>query len=279
MSEGYQCEGRSLKTCPFCVLISCNEEGRKRMTNSELTKQLNMYAVEFRSFMRIKDFPQYEIETQEASVSLADAQGFESVASASYAVDLQKHILTVSTNLGITKDLMFHEFTHILDTETYTKGDKNRCLGLSAFTEYHASQVQLAQLLGATAINEVPTFSMQTVVSTWKGEKSVYQYITEKQQHASDLFNRTDFPANINTLNSALGVLCNYYGLRSICEMYSTDYIEIVDNAAFLRVLSTQHFTTLNRLMHGWFDEQKIELSISLYYNIFSLIARGIRLI
>ena len=174
----------------------------------------------------------------------------------------------MSTNLTLLKYLMLHEFTHILDSEIYVKGDKVRYVGLSGFTEYHASQVELMQLLGRNNVDEVLTFSMDTIITTIAGEKSVYQYVNEKHIHAIELFSRMDFPSDLNTLKSAIGILYNYFGLRSICEMYSIDYIEKINNGAFLKFISSQHFVALNNLMHGWLDEQKIDLSINIYINI-----------
>ena len=82
-------------------------------------------------------------------------------------------------------------------------------------------------------------------IVTTSGEKRVAQYVEEKRQHAIELFSREDFPADLNTLKSAFGVLFNYYGLRPICEMYSSDYIEKTDNAAFLRFIPTTNFVAI----------------------------------
>lgn len=238
------------------------------MDKNLVIRQLELYEEDFKKIMGIERFPIYELQTKEASESIAKLQGFESAASTSYQPQTKKHTLIVCTNITLSKYLMFHEFTHILDSEMYVKDDKLRYTGLSGFTEYHASQVELIQLLGADAIDEIPTFSMNTIITTLSGEKSVYQYIKEKQEHAIELFSRFDFPANINTLKSALGVFYNYLGLRSICEMYSPDYIEIVNNEAFLKFIPTRQFSALNNLMHGWLDEKKIELSLIIYVNI-----------
>lgn len=164
--------------------------------------------------------------------------------------------------------MIFHEFTHMLDSEIYVNGDKVRYAGLSGFTEYHASQVELMQLLGANTVDEALSFSMDTIITTFAGDKRISQYVDEKQQHAIELFSRNDFPANLNTLKSAIGILCNYFGLRSICEMYSVDYTEKVNNMAFLNFIPTQHFSSLNCLMHGWLKEEDIELTINAYMNI-----------
>lgn len=238
------------------------------MNRESIIMQLKIYENEFRTFMNIEKFPVYELQTQEVSQNIADTQGFEVGAATFYRTQNKSHSLLISTNLTLSKYLIFHEFTHMLDSEMYVNGDSGRYAGLSGFTEYHASQVELMQLLGASTFNQVPSFSMDTIITTLAGEKSVSQYVREKQQHAIELFSRADFPADLNTLKSAVGILFNYFGLRSICEMYAIDFSEEVNNQAFLKYISTYLFVALNNLMHGWLDEEKIELSINIYINI-----------
>lgn len=243
-----------------------------------VAEQLDAYVDEYKAFMGIGHFPKYSLQTKSISMAAADTQGFETVASAFYQPLTGQHTLVISTNQCLSKYVMFHEFTHVYDSEQYVNGDKVRYLGLSGYTEYHASQVELAQLLGAKTIDAIPTFSMNTIISTFTKENSVLQYVQDKYQHAIDLFSRPDFPANINTLKSAFGVLYNYWGLRSICEMYSTDFVETIDNAAFLKFIPTMNFTLINNLMHGWLDKIKIDLSISLYANTIMPIIRDYKL-
>lgn len=246
----------------------------KEMSKDFFIKQLNTYVNEYIDYMGIEYFPKYTLQFKEVSLLKAESQGFDSVAQTFYKVDTGQHTLCISTNLCLTKYLIFHEFTHILDSELYVNSDKIRYAGLSGYTEYHASQVELAQLLGAKTIDAIPSFSMNTIISTIAGEKTVAQYVQEKYQHAIDLFERRDFPANLNTLKSAVGVLYNYWGLRSICEMYSIDFKETINNGIFLKFISTMNFTSTNNLMHGWLDKTKIDLSIPLYANIIISIIR-----
>ena len=184
-------------------------------------------------------------------------------------------IISVNTPMILSKYLVFHEFTHILDADMYANGDSTKYAGLSGYTEYHASQIELMQLLGTKTATDKISFEMNTIISTFSGDKSVAQYIREKQEHAIQLFSRADFPADINTLKSAFGVLYNYWGLRSICEMYASDYVEEVQNDAFLQFIPTINFCLMNIMMHGWLDKQNIEKSIPLYINtLFPLIEK-----
>ena len=238
------------------------------MKEEVLLKKLKLYEGDFKCFMGIEEFPDYDLQKKIVSIAVADKQGFEVAAGAHYQVETKKHLLTISENLVLSKYLVFHEFTHILDSEMYVNGDKIRYMGLSGFTEYHASQIELLQLLGRDFICTPFCFSMSDIIETFSGTKSVQQYVNDKQQHAIDLFRRENFPENINTLKSAIGVLYNYWGLRSICEMYAVDFEENINNQAYLKFIPTQQFTILNNLMHGWLDNTKIDLSINLYNGI-----------
>lgn len=230
-------------------------------------EQLNTYVNEYKIFMGIDKFPEYNLQTRTASIITAETQGFESVASTLYHPESGQHTLIISSNLNLLRYVMFHEFTHMYDSELYVNGNKIRYLGLSGYTEYHASQIELAQLLGAKHFNNIPSFSMNTIISTISRETSISQYVKDKYNHAIDLFSRSGFPENLNILKSAFGVLYNYWGLRSICEMYATDFVEKIDNAAFLKFISSTNFSVINNIMHGWLDKTKIDLSIPLYTN------------
>ena len=93
--------------------------------------------------MGISQFPEFDLKTKFASLAIADSQGFDSAAVTAYQPITGQHSLCVSTNLELSKYLMFHEFTHMYDSEIYVNGDKVRYAGLSGYTEYHASQVEL----------------------------------------------------------------------------------------------------------------------------------------
>jgi hypothetical protein len=234
----------------------------------EIKKKLKEFEGEYINFVGIREFPNYELTTKDVSLEVAERQGFDSVATTLYFPKEGVHKLIVSNNLLLSEEYIFHEFTHMLDSEIYVRNDKTRYAALSGFTEYHASQIELMRLLGASKLTEEISFSMKKEIITFSGEKSVEKYVKMKQQHAIELFSRNDFPANIETLKSAVGILFNYFGLRSICEMYSIDYKEEIMNESFLKFIPTQKFVILNNLMHGWLDDSRIELSMQVYVGI-----------
>ncbi|MBR6557824.1 MAG: hypothetical protein IKT70_02305 [Clostridia bacterium] len=223
---------------------------------------------EYMRFMEIKDFPTYMIKIDEVSQSEIDSFGAGSIAAADYKVDTNSHTLTVNRNVLNSDFLIFHEFTHILDAHQFAQGNKIIYLGITGFSEYHASQVGLVKLLGANTIDDVPNFTMNTLIKPFSISKTVLEYIEEKQQLAIDLFSKTDFPNDFETLKMAVGVLYNYWGIRSICEMYANDFTEKIKNDIFLNHISSMWFCKANNLMHGWFDSKKALASIVPFQNI-----------
>ena len=83
-----------------------------------------------------------------------------------------------------------------------------------------------------------------------------------------NMMNRTDFPRDIEALKTTVGVLYNYFGVRSICKMYAKDYTEEVDNTIIIQKLSKVLFEEINSFMVGWFNEAQVELSFVSYMKI-----------
>lgn len=229
---------------------------------------LKNYEQDYVSFMDVKVFPTYDLQLKEASLDNAEDRGYEPVAQTYYDFQNNAHILIVSTNLPLDEYLFFHEFTHILDADMYAKTDKLRYAGLHGFTEYHASQAELLKLLGAKSISDKLSFSMSDHIEALGRGQNVQHYVDNKYRVARELFLRTDFPKDIETLKSAYGVLFNYWGLRSICEMCATDFKEEVNNEPFLRFTSSLNFALMNGLMHGWLSPNNIDRTIILYLNM-----------
>ena len=82
------------------------------------------------------------------------------------------------------------------------------------------------------------------------------------------MMNGTDFPRDIEALKTTVGVLYNYFGVRSICKMYAKDYTEEVDNTIIIQKLSKVLFEEINSFMVGWFNEAQVELSFVSYMKI-----------
>ena len=239
------------------------------MIEGKIIDKVNQY----KNFMGIDEFPEYEIIYKDNSLDEVLVKGYSSLAQAKYDYKNMKHTLIIPESI-CPEYILFHEFTHILDSEKYVNGDGNRYMGLYGYTEYHASQIELLSLLKVKTISSNISFSMTDVLKTYSGEKTVKEYIETKRESAKELFSQEVFLKDFDSLKDSLGVLFNYWGLRSICKMYAKDYHEVIDNEAFLRYISSYYFCILNNLMTGWLNEEKIEKSIEKFNNLIIIMHR-----
>lgn len=111
------------------------------MTEIQIKNLIKEYEKEYIEFMEIEKLPQYKIDFFEINVEESDAAGFASAAQAYYNTKTDEHILRICKSSEIPRYIVFHEFTHILDTEMYAKQDSWKYMALSGYTEYHAAQV------------------------------------------------------------------------------------------------------------------------------------------
>lgn len=93
------------------------------MTEIQIKNLIKEYEKEYIEFMEIEKLPQYKIDFFEINVEESDAAGFASAAQAYYNTKTDEHILRICKSSEIPRYIVFHEFTHILDTEMYAKQD------------------------------------------------------------------------------------------------------------------------------------------------------------
>lgn len=246
------------------------------MNKEQIGKLIDNYKKEYMDFMGLEEFPKYKVEYFEINISETDAVGFEALAQAKYNPHTDEHTLCICSNLEGIKYIVFHEFTHILDAEMYAKNNPYNYAYLSGYTEYHASQIELLILLGKNNIYSLQqyTFSLETRIDVHPHKMSVDEYLHKKHQFVLDMMRRNDFPKDLGTLKTTIGVLYNYLGLRSICKMYGKDYSEDVNNTNVIKWIPLPLFTVINTLMQGWFDKTKVEKSFGPYSNAIFPIAK-----
>ena len=236
---------------------------------SNIRESIQSVEQEYKDFMGIDSFPNYAINERMISEEELSVSNYISVASAGYFFEKKQHILTVISNMNISdfKFLLFHEFTHMLDTEKYVANDKSRYVGITGFSEYHASQIELLQLLGANSSKCPISFTMDDEVTPLGSRMSVRHYLQNKRDIAESMFAERQKTKDINIVVAMIGVLYNYLGLRSICKMYAEDYYMDENNSIFLSQLPSMLFSSINTLMNGWLCNQEIEKSMKSYTN------------
>ena len=230
--------------------------------------------------MGIDVFPDYILQIRELTLDKASKVGFDSLASARYDFNIKKHIITVANQIVTLQSdyVIFHELTHILDEETYCRGDKIKYLANSGYTEYHASQVGMMKLIGAISIGTPCRFSMSDYIETFSGVKSIREFINAPYSHAVAMLEREDFPADIEALKITIGLLFNYWGRQSICKLYAYDFNDVEDNAdlsafseLFVKV-GEDPIAHWKMFLNGWLNKGQVALVDHIYqYEIVSL--------
>lgn len=130
----------------------------------KVTSYIKECETEFMQLLGLTSFPIYEIAYKDISLSVSDEQGYDSLGSAHYDYKTGKHTLTVWSNIHtlgeVGKQTIFHEFTHILDDETYVNKDPEKYIANHGYTEYHAAQIGFLKVLGVKSIKQNISFSM-----------------------------------------------------------------------------------------------------------------------
>ena len=98
------------------------------------------------------------------------------------------------------------------------------------------------------------------------------------RKHATKLISRKDFPRNIETLATTMGLIFNYYGRRSICKMYAIDYNDCADMDIIAGFIGQETIKALNDYMLGWFDAAKVSYIDTLYGQMIIALAKNNKL-
>lgn len=238
---------------------------------------------DFKSFVGIDSFPNFKIIPKEISLEQATNQGFGILASAFYDSSTGLHSLKICSKLNLpdmkAKYLVFHELTHIWDAEVFSKKDKIKHVANKGFTEFHAAQIDFMQVLGAKNIISPFSFDMDQKVETVSGTKTAKEYLDEARLLATNLIQRTDFPADVETLVVTLGAIFNYFGRRSICKMYAKNYKDDTDISAISSLIKDEVATLLNNLMISWLTPDIIAIIDKIYYPMAVSIAQQYHLV
>lgn len=239
-----------------------------------LNVYINQVASKYVDFMSIDVLPEFKVVEKKISLTDANKKGFGSFAAHVYDIPTGTHQLKVWSEIYKpqlhVEYLLYHEFTHILDTEMYVQNDKMKHVMYRGFTEYHAGQIEFLKLLGAEKANLPIAFSMNQRFKTVGNSMAAMEFLVSAHKTASELIVRGDFPADAETLSVTFGLIFNYWGRRSICKKYALDYIEKVDNTAIEKLIGKEPFKALNAYMKGWLSGEQIELIGNFFFKMFA---------
>lgn len=211
-------------------------------------------------FVGIKQLPNYRISEKTLQLNLNEESNLYAVASSKYTVSTDTHDLLLYPNFPQpTEHILFHEFTHIWDAETYAKRDPERYLTNIGYTGFHAAQVELMKILNADSIHSTPSFSMDQIVDTYYGQMPVNSYIQRAYLTASKRIQEKDFSENLEDLLTVIELIFNYLGRCSICKMFAFDYQDVEDDPAISAFIGGDYrWEYLKSLMACWLDDTAI---------------------
>lgn len=232
------------------------------MDNIIASMYIRKCEIDYLKFMQITNLPNYSFTTKKIDMNVIDAKGYGVPATAHYDAVSDTHTMSIWNNLSELKAdyLVFHEFTHILDAERYAKNNKIKYMANKGYSEFHAAQVDLMKLLNPENINCSISFDAQNTVTTIFGDTTINDYVKRAHILASDLLKKSNFPADIEDLSTVIGLIFNYYGRRSICKMYSSNYQDDVDNSYIESFIQSNTVAALDNYMLGWFNDEKVAL-------------------
>lgn len=243
----------------------------KQLINKYVGRNLESY----KKFMGIREMPDFNIVPMEITLEDAMQMGYGVPASHHYDVGKDKHTLRVWKDIYksiLHADyILFHEFTHMYDTVTYSAKNKVLYASNRGFTEYHAAQVELLKLLGAESIEEIMSFSLTQPIEIISGHKTVLEYITNSYVAITHLISNSNFPDSIQSLSSGLGMIFNHLGRISICEMYANDYDQYKSEIGNMN-LEESHigdkFSDIKSIMKGFLRKTDILNIGEIYLSI-----------
>lgn len=231
----------------------------------------NDFETKYLCFMGVQTFPQYEIKFDLLNPNFFSGNTSVPSASANYNIHEDKHDLIIRIDVTKCLDVLYHEFTHILDYGNYVRGQDINNLGLNGFSEYHATQVELQYLLGMSHVWDCNMkYSMDQSVL---GFESLSSYLSNKLDIIKELFSCKAIYKDVRLLGMAIGTVFNLLGAVSICKNFCFDYDMNIENQLEKAIDNDTVFSKFKvffPVMIGRLDESEIMKCVELY--VFSFI-------
>lgn len=242
------------------------------MKNKKFSQYMNKCMEDYKKFMGISFLPKFKLAAKHVSLTNAGASGWGALATHRFDFQTQVHYIEVWEDIWKPQlhgdYVIFHELTHLIDTENIVKGNRERNVKMRGYLEYHASQIETIKILGNKNINDNSPFSMNRKLQTVSSVKFMHDFVNEPANTANSLLARKDFPKDIDTLVTTIGLIFNYYGRRSICLMYAEDFQESIGKDKFSELIGAEQFAALDVFLKGWLNEMQIEVLGQFYFQM-----------
>ncbi len=229
----------------------------------------------FKSFYGLDNLPSIEIQSFYTPYDHSHSLDYGVLATHFYDTEKKRHTLKVWNKLPSlgtkAEPVVFHELTHVLDTEKYSTS-KTHNVAIKGYIEYHASQIEMLRVLGWESVNSEKRFSLLQKNDMLLYGDTLYDYVIAQKTTAEKLISRKGFPQNSEVLHTALSIIFNYIGRLSISKMYSTDYAEnqtVLENSSIISAfLKDSVYNSLLELLLKWPSEREISVLSVGYLNM-----------
>ena len=136
-----------------------------------------------------------------------------------------------SYNDQYIKSILFHEFTHIYDANITFKeiiDNENLISAINAYTEYHASQIEILSNIGYNSIFKKNKFNINAKIYYKNEMMDIEHYLVYPLSDATLILNKERY-AYINLSNDEYNLkyvraaknIWYYLGKYNICEIYA----------------------------------------------------------
>lgn len=223
---------------------------------------INQKVNSYKKFMCTEKMPPFELIINENELI---QENFTVFASHNYSVKNDKHRLTVNKDIyeGKKEYILFHELTHMYDVVNYSAKNNQLYFNNRGYTEYHAGQVEFLKLLDANTVDEKISFSLSKSITTVIGVTTILEYVLSCRNGAKQLISQVDFPNNLNSFSTGIGMIFNHLGRVSICQLYANDYENFkgeLEDLNFEKSFLGAEFEDIIKIANGLLDKENIEV-------------------
>lgn len=143
--------------------------------------------------VKISSLPSFELISKHISLSDANASGWGAWATHRFDFQSQSHSIEVWEDLWKPQlhgdYVIFHELTHLLDTENLVNGDKKKNAMVRGFLEYHAKELISCLEVGAYKACMILCGSiLETILLDWLSELENTNYFVDDDNMHINLY-------------------------------------------------------------------------------------------
>ena len=202
----------------------------RNKVREDTKKKFKEWYQTYAEFMNVIDLPKYKLDFYYSKEHCTSSCTHPKNADGFHKINVNE--LLIPTHGDNARAIAYHEFTHIYDhhylLQNMSEEDKNGIL--LAYTEYHATMVQMKTALSFKTEDENKNIAIQDIVYDGIKTKSVKDYIEyqtfDVKETIDDYFNKRDTENMINVVRHTI----YYFAQADFFLKYCEDKKEILQH-------------------------------------------------